>query len=198
MNRTEICNMALSIISREPIKSFEEDTTEAKQVSMFYEHTRKRLLRMYPWGFAKKVAMLAQLNQTIPGWEYLYGYPSDCLLVSFVFDEEHARLKEMERQEFEIVTATGNNRAIASNTENAWAEYIYDVKNTEAYSEEFIEALTHMIAANVSLQLTGNSELFNMNMQLAEQAASLGTLQNIREQERRTNWPRKYEQARFS
>lgn len=198
MNRTDICNMALAAISREPIKSLDEESTEAQQAAIFYEHTRKRLLRMYPWGFARKVDKLAELNLTIPGWDYVYGYPADCLLVNFVFDENHAPLKEMERQDYQIVTTTGNNKAIASNTEKAWAEYIYDAKNTEVFSEEFIEALVRMMAANLSLQLTGNSELFNLNMQLAQQAASLGTLQNIREEERRTNWPRKYEQARFS
>jgi hypothetical protein len=93
---------------------------------------------------------------------------------------------------------TGNDRVIATDTELAWAEYTADVKNTEAFSEEFIEALTRMLAANLAIPLTGNSELMQMNMQLAQQSINIAMQENVNEQERRTKWPRKYEQARFS
>ena len=198
MSRTDICNMALSIIKRQRIDSLEDTSEEAKACKTYYEHTRKRLLKMYNWGFARQLDKLALRNTVIPGWDYCYGYPHDCVTVQLVFDETSARDREMRRQDFQIITWTGNDRVIATDTELAWAEYTADVKNTEAFSEEFIEALTRMLAANLAIPLTGNSELMQANMQLAQQSINIAMQEDVVEQERRTKWPRKYEQARFS
>ena len=157
-----------------------------------------RLLRMFSWGFARRLEKLAMINDTIPGWDYCYAYPQECLAVQLVFDEERAAMREMERQDFQIITLTGNNRVIGTNVELAWAEYIGDVKNTEEFSPEFVEALTRMLAANLAFPLTGNSELMNMNMQLAQQSINIAMQENVVEREQRTKWPRKYERARFS
>lgn len=198
MNRTDICNMALSIIKRQRINSFDDNTEEARECKIYYEHTRKRLLKMYNWGFARHVEKLALRTDKIPGWDYIYGYPRECLALQFVFDENHARSKEMERQDFQVITITGHDRVICTNVEDAWAEYIFDVKNTEAFSEEFLEALTRLLAADIAIPLTGNSELMQANLQMAERAVALAMQENVTGQERRTMWPKKYEQARFS
>lgn len=197
MNRTDICNMSLSIIKRQRIDSLDDATEEAKECKIYYEHTRRRLLKMYNWGFARQIDKLALRNTVIPGWDYCYGYPHDCVTVQLVFDETSARDREMRRQDFQIITLTGNDRVIATDTELAWAEYTADVKNTEAFSEEFIEALTRMLAANLAIPLTGNSELMQANMQLAKQSINIAMQEDVVEQERRTKWPRIYEQARF-
>ena len=198
MNRTDICNMALSIVSRQRIDSLEDTSEEAKACAIYYEHTRQRLLKMYNWGFARHMEKLALRNQQIPGWDFCYGYPSDCLTVQLVFDEDNARQREMERQDFQIVTLTGNDKVIATDVPFAWAEYTFDVKNTESFSPEFLEALTRMLAANLAIPLTSNTELMNINMQLAQNAISIAMQEGVIEEERRTKWPRKYERARFS
>lgn len=197
MNRTDICNMALSIIKRQKIDSLEDNSEEAKACAIYYEHTRTRLLKMFNWGFARHVERLALRSDTVPGWEFTYGYPRECVSVQLVFDEIHARRREMERQDFQIVTISGDDTVIATDVEDAWAEYTYNVKNTESFSPEFVEALTRMLASNLAFPLTGNTELANMNLQLAQQAVNIAMQESTTEQERRTMWPRKYEQARF-
>lgn len=197
MNRTDICNMALSIVSRQRIDSFEDASEEAKICATYYEHTRRRILKMYNWGFARHLDKLALRKQTIPGWDFCYGYPQGCLTVQLVFEENNARQREMERQDFQIITLTGNDKVIATDVPLAWAEYTYDVTNTESFSEEFVEALTRMLAANIAIPLTSNSDLMNMNMQLAQQAINIAMQESAVEQERRMKWPRKYEGARF-
>ena len=198
MNRTDICNMALSIIKRQRIDALEDNSEEAKACAIYYDHSRLRLLKMFNWGFARRVEKLALRTNKIPGWDYCYGYPKECVTMQLLFDEENARNREMERQEFQIVTITGNDTVIATDLENAWAEYTHNVKNTEAFSPEFVEALTRLLAANLAFPLTGNSELMNVNMQMAQQAVNIAMQESVTEQERRTKWPRKYEQARFS
>jgi len=198
MNRTDICNMALSIINRQRIDSLQDSSEEAKTCAIYYEHTRRRLLKMYNWGFARRIEKLAERETTVPGWDFCYGYPAECLTLQLVFDENHARDREMVRQDFQIVTVTGNDRVIGTDVALAWAEFTTDIKNTESFSEEFVEALTRMLAANLAVPLTGNPDLMNTNLQLAQQSINIAMQESVTEQERRTKWPRKYEQIRFS
>ena len=198
MNRTENSNMSLSFIDRQRIDSLDDTSEEAKTCKIYYDHTRERLLRMFSWGFARRLEKLALREDTVPGWDYCYGYPQECLAVQLVFDEENAAMREMERQEFQVISFTGNDRVIGTNVELAWAEYIGNVKNTEMFSPEFTEALTRMLAASIAYPLTGNTDLQNMNMQLAQQSIDIAMQENVIEREQRTNWPRKYERARFS
>lgn len=197
MNRTDICNMALSFISRQRIDSLDDQSEEAKHCKIYYDHVRKRLLKMYNWGFSRKTERLASRADVVPGWHFVYGYPQQCLSVQFVFDDNHAPVREMERQEWQVITLSGNDKVIATNVDEAWAEYIMDVVNTETFSDEFIEAQARMMAAYMAGPLTGSTDLFNVNMQLAQAAIGLAMQENAMEQERTTKWPRKYEQARF-
>lgn len=197
MNRTDICNMALSIVTRTRINSLDEDSEEAKECKIYYEHSRRRLLRLNTWGFARRETKLALLAETVPGWKYCYGYPEECLSVTFVFDENHARKKEMERQDFHITIVEGNFPVIGTDVKDAWAEYIHDVKDPDMFSEEFTEALVRTMAANLAVPLAGNSDLMNVNLQLAQQAIALAMQENVIEQERRTQYPHKYADMRF-
>lgn len=197
MNKIDICNMALALIGRERIDSLDEETQEAKMCKVFYEHERKRLLRMHGWGFARKTTALAPRNVEIPGWEYAYGVPQECVSLIYIFNEATVDRHEFSKPEFKIVTATGNDKVIVCHLEEAYAEYTTDFKNAEAFSEEFIEALVHIMAAKLALPLTSNSDLVRMNMELAQQAVSIAMAEDAQEQERKTQYPRKYERARF-
>ena len=53
MNSTDICNMALAYIGQGRIASIEEESEEAIQCSMFYDHLRRKLLSEHRWGFAE-------------------------------------------------------------------------------------------------------------------------------------------------
>lgn len=197
MNQIDICNMALALINRERIDSLEDSSQEAKMCKTFYDHERKRLLKMYSWGFARKTDQLALRVNTIPGWDFIYGLPQDCINMLFVFNDMTVERREFNRQDFRIVTVTGSDKVIACNLEDAWAEYIYNYRDTESFSEEFVEALTHSLAAKLALPLTSNTELAQMNMQLAQAALNMAAMEDANEQERKTMYPRKYENARF-
>jgi hypothetical protein len=54
-----------------------------------------------------------------------------------------------------------------------------------------------MIAANIAIPLTSNTDLMNMNIQLAQQAINIAMQESVVEQERKMKWPRRYEGARF-
>lgn len=200
MNQTDICNMALSFLCISRINSLDDDTQEARECKTHYEHCRRRLLSAYPFGFAKhvdKLALLNQLNYSVPGWKYVYGYPDNTLSVQYVYDEAHAEHKEEQLGEYEILMINEFDRVIATNIAEAYAECIHDVKEPEIYSEEFIEALAHLLASSIAFQLTGNANVQQTQLQLAQEAIEQSKLYSAQERNRRTTFPRKYAQSRF-
>src|SRR3546814_16668512 len=38
-------------------------------------------LRDFPWAFAQASVALAPVAQTVPGWEFAYAYPENCLFL---------------------------------------------------------------------------------------------------------------------
>ena len=79
MNNTDICNMALAYLAKGRISSIDENNELARQCKLFYDHSRKGLLREYSWGFAKRIIRLAELDASNPDWKYVYAYPEKCV-----------------------------------------------------------------------------------------------------------------------
>lgn len=102
MNSTEICNMALSYLGNGRINSVDDAAEDARKCKIHYDHDRRRMLAAYSWGFAKRIERLALFTSDVPGWDYAYSYPAECISVIYVYDKDGARKKEEAREDFEI------------------------------------------------------------------------------------------------
>ncbi len=196
MTSTDICNLALAYLAKGRITSLTQNTEEARQCAMHYDHCRRLLLRSYRWGFARRIKKLALSASSVPGWEYVYGYPSSCLSVRFVFTEDGAERKEMTKDEYEVAVVDGV-KVLCTDVEEAWCEYTEDVTEVAKMTEEFVEALARYLAASMAVVLTGNEGMMNMNYQLMQTALASAQTEAAREREQTPKWPTKYAEARF-
>lgn len=171
MNSVDICNMALSLLSRGNIISLEEDSEDARQCSRFYEITRKELLMEYRWSFAERYAKLAELDKEVPGWDHVYKYPSKCLMVRSVFAENDPdRIEDSKmKPEWKVVMMNDSTKAICTEVEKAYCRYTEDVTNGEMLTPWFVEALMYMLAAKMAMPLTGSQTTLQMMQQQAMQ-----------------------------
>jgi len=198
MTSTDICNIALSYLSKGRIMSMtEEKSEEARQCALHYETCRKRLLSSYTWGFAKSVVKLSRLDVELPGWDYVYAFPAQCLRVNLLFDSENAKEKENDRTDYETVNI-GTTKALAADIENAWAEYIRDEKDPDRFSFEFTEALARLLASNMAMVLTGNAQLMEVNRMYMRESIQEAKNISATERERKTEYPTTYADARFA
>ena len=78
MTDTDICNMALSNIGKGVIENMEEGVENARACKLFYDPTRREVLRSFPWGFAHRIERLAVVDVDVPGWDFAYFL--NCLL----------------------------------------------------------------------------------------------------------------------
>jgi len=81
-SKIEICNIALAMLGEDAIRSFDDGNTRAKQCEVFYESVKGNLLTRFDWNFARKIAKLQRVEDTIlPDWIYAYKIPADCKII---------------------------------------------------------------------------------------------------------------------
>lgn len=197
ITNTDICNMALSHIAVGGIISMDESSEAAKQCKIHYEHTRRRMLGMYNWNFAARETKLALLDETVPGFAYAYAYPEECLKIYYVYEEGMAPYKEENPRDYRIAAITGVRRAVITDVGKAWCSYTADIKTPDMMSEEFIDGFSHLLASNIAMALTGNANLMQTNLQLAQMSVAQAKWESVVEAQRRTRYPEGYVRARF-
>ncbi len=191
----EICNQALLAIgTRSSIISFDEPSAEARACARLYSDTRTSLLRQAPWGFARKDIRLTiqsaasgtpenpngptLWNATLPPrpWQYAYVYPADCVFVRKIYqsaeatqvrlfpNQDAAFTPDATRFNFTIGQVSGV-KVILTDARQALLTYTFSATEVDQFDPLFSEALVKMLAAELSVALTGSMQMKNLYMQ---------------------------------
>lgn len=196
MNKIDICNIALGRIGRKAsITSLTENSAEARACSRIWDMVRQSLLREFTWSFSHKITLLAQSTETIPGWKYLYAYPSDCLQALRIFNEAGADLRG-EQEKWDVVNV-GNNTYIGCNVGQAYLEYTADKTNTDSWTTQFADCLAWRLAFELAMPLTGDANLRNSCWQLYMSLGSMAKTTNAAEKNVDAYKERRYINARM-
>lgn len=199
MTITDICNMALSYISKGSILSLDDGSEEATQCKIHYDSCRSLMLRTYTWGFARRVVKLAALDESLPEWRFVYAYPAKCCAVRLIYNEDTAADKyTAQKASWDAVIVSDNTRAIATNVEEAWAEYTRDVTNTDVFPPEFVQALAHFLASQIALPLTGSGAIMETQYQMFQAFLLTAKKQDAQERNMPPDEKTPYQMARFS
>lgn len=150
----EICNQALSHIGQGSINALDENSPQAEVCRLHYESTREACLREFPWNFARKSLILSQVDQTVPGWDYVYQYPSNVLWVPKVF--ELGNEDKEPPDEFEI-TSSGTEKFICTDVYQAYAKCTIKIADPNLFDPLFVEAFGYKLASKLTMPLTNSS-----------------------------------------
>ena len=136
-----ICNEALSLIGAKSILSFDENTENARGCAAIYDTTRRALLRMHPWSFAKKRTQLAPVS-THP----TFGYHN-----SFALPHDFVRVISAGVENYEI-----EGRHILANTDLINLQYVSDQDNEELWDSLFAECMVLYLVHKLAKPITGS------------------------------------------
>lgn len=150
----EICNLSLSRIGQGSINSLTEASPQAQICNLLYANCRDALLREFPWNFATKNMLLAEVTQTVPGWTYVYQYPPQALWVRKVFSAGSADTEIP--SEYEVVS-TGTEKFICCDVYEAYAKCTIKLHDPALFDPLFVEALTYKLASELTMPLTNSS-----------------------------------------
>lgn len=151
MSKVLIGRQSLALIGRSSgMESFTEDSPEARQVALWYDPSRQESLSSYNFSFNRKtLALAAHTEAPTDNWAFRYVYPANCLHVWKIFSESSKKA-----QPFEI-SLVGEEKTILTNTEQAYAQYGFDLQITELFSASFTRALRYLVAHYMAPNLAG-------------------------------------------
>lgn len=156
----EIGNMALANIGNShPIEDFfpNDRSTEAFQITLWYDHSREEALESHNWNFARKRAALSEHATEPPSgqWTFRYVYPSDCIKIRKIVNPVG---RDADRSPFQIEIVDGE-KTILTDVEAASAVYTFDQTQVTLYSPKFINALSYLLAHYIAAPLVGDQDV---------------------------------------
>ena len=154
-SKTDICNLALANLGQPPINSLDDNNERSRRLLLYYPVALGETLRAHPWKFARTIAPLACLDARVPGWRYVYEYPTNAAAVLAVKIEDKS-------VPFKVASLEGKGRVILAQIPNAYAVYTRLEENTDVYDASFIKVLSWTLACDVALAITCSTDLMQM------------------------------------
>lgn len=154
----EICNTALSLIGQGSINSLDENSPEAIQCKLKYDNAKEELLREFAWSFCSGPLALALTTVNFPGWNYVYMYPSNIAALRRIFSADNPL--DLNNKIQYVTYGDGQNKYIACNIPNAWADVTYKAIDPNLYDSQFKSALSYKLAIQM-VPLTGQDSKKN-------------------------------------
>lgn len=191
----DICNFALDALGKGTIAALDSSTEASRSLLLKYEPTRDAVLRDYPWQFAKKQVALSLQTSTVVGWDYVYGYPSNCVKVRKVYTEETYWNPEPEPfDEYDV----GGITCVVCNLEFAYAEYTAKITDPTRFDAMFVKALSFALASEVGFKLTGNAGIRNDMFKLYMQTLQAAQASSNTERYEKAKYAKSYTTGRWA
>lgn len=170
-----ICNLALSNIGKPSIESLGDADAQAIACNQYYAHVRDTLLQSFPWTFAGKTQVLAEVTNTKANrWQYAYQKPSDCLKIRLFGDE--TLVDYIPGNDGLVVQGAYANavegETIFGDVSPAYLTYTFRLTDPTKFSPMFAEALGWQLAVRLAMPLTRDPKIRADAFQLAERTTS--------------------------
>jgi len=189
ISNVDICNLALTKLGHNTIVSFTEDTENARRCNRIFDYCKREVLRAYTWTFATKIEPLNELSgEEILNYEYVYSVPVNCLYIIAVYDENKTEINEYKK----LLTPNSNVECIATNTYQAYLEYVLDINDPNLFDSVFVSALVFRLAGELATITTGKEQLSAQFLQQYEYVISKAKRLNSQEKNET-----KYENSRY-
>jgi hypothetical protein len=155
-----VANMALTRLGGRSIASLDEGSRESILANTFFDLSRDAVLREHHWTFASRRRVLARVDSVLTGsgWAYVYGYPTDCLAVRWLYNP----VVDGDSIPYEVTSDARGTRVILSDLGDA--VLIYTARHTDMGRCDplFIEALSWKLASEIAVPLSQDRSLAKM------------------------------------
>jgi hypothetical protein len=190
-SQIQIANMALDVIgTRSTISALNEGSTESNAISRHWDNAVDAVLRAAHWDFARKQLALTVLQDGTQGqpvptpWLYEYAYPSDCLLMRYLMPTIQVSPVSFASSvspvtaygppprfvlSTDLDTTMNSVSVILTNQMQAQGVYTFRNTNTAMWDPLFVQAFTAYLGARVCIALTGDKNMQQIALRMAQQ-----------------------------
>ncbi len=162
--RVDIANIALSLLGEQPISSFDDDSSNAKQLTIHYIPARDATLEAHDWSFAIERHILAPLTEKpLYGAGNAFLVPNNILRVIACDDpgtntvfNPHSTPRINSREQIDWVLEKGN---ILADEEVVHMRGIRRIEDEGSFSSLFVQLLAAYLASLLAVNLTASDSI---------------------------------------
>ena len=156
---TDIGNMALSRLgTRATIADLTENSTEARQINLWYATVRDELLSLVDWNFNRVTQALAASGTPPARWSASYAYPSDCLRMRRLEFGASTWMWGEPARDFEIAS-NGSGTFLYCNEDRVTAVFAQRVVDPVRFPPGFVLAFVDCLAAAIAHAITQKADV---------------------------------------
>jgi|SRR3990172_1300120 len=151
---TKIANMALSHlgVGKQISDITTDQSQEGKACREFYEICRDLVLKGFDWPFATQFVTLGLVEEDpTTEWAFSYRYPSSCIrlrrILSLRNDNRQSRTPYR-------IGRDDDGKLVYTDQEDAEVEFTFHVTNAEEYPDDFVMAVSLLLANYMAPRLT--------------------------------------------
>lgn len=153
---TDICNLALDLLSAGNIQDIEGDSATEEQCKRWYDVTRRKLFREHPWNFAtKRIILAADSTDPVFGYSAAFSVPSDFIRLLAISTD-----LSVDQETLLPTTAYGfeNNKILLNEYYGSPTSvrliYIYDNTTVSQFDPLFVDLLAYDLALSLAYKVS--------------------------------------------
>lgn len=152
-DKTEIANLALTMLAAENITDINEASESASRVRTVYTAVRNAVFAEHPWNFCSKDVQLGALNsKPVIGYSKEFQLPIDLVRLNDVYDVYGTRL---EPGCYRVV----NGNKLQCNTAPVIINYNTVIEDERLFPPLFVQAFSTRLAFELCYSITGSRTL---------------------------------------
>ena len=173
------------------ITNVNEKSPEAERCNRIYDFTRKELLSMYPWTFARKYVKLARIAEDVEGYKYAYMYPTEALRINDIYVDEvsfHKRKCIPFEQADAKPGMLDGNKVILCDYEEPFISENIDIETESLFPEHFCRLL-YLYMADKIAKMSGATDkiLDRIASNISTQLSFCATVSNREDSQSKDN-----------
>lgn len=136
-----------------------EQSSEAKQIRLFWDIALDTVLLAGNWPFAKAF-MTLNLVEEAPNdrWSYAYRIPNDCLSVLAIFNEGNESPHLANLLPKHTIGSDSQGLLLYTSEPFAQMEYVQRKTTVAAWPSDFVLAFTYLLASLIAPSVTGGDQ----------------------------------------
>lgn len=130
---------------------------ENQTILRWYGASLRQALEAYNWKFARRYSGILTTHAVAAEegvWAYRFNLPADYLKVRKINEVDVDATNNLNAIPYEISLASDDTLSIQTNVEETKLVYTADITNLALASEYFIQAFSHLLAANIAYPIT--------------------------------------------
>lgn len=162
MTKTEIINLALSMLGANLITDPTDDSDEAQLANLHYEPARDSVLELQEWQFAiKRFTPAASTTEPLFGWGYAYPVPEDILRVLTCDNLDDHSVSVVDVTQYGQIDWIIEGNMILANESAIYVRGVRRVESEALFSPNFVYGLATRLAVLMAIPLTQSNSIFD-------------------------------------